>query len=311
MTRAERIARLCRQLVTAGRVRRADCNQSVGGRQADEDLELIKRVWDLSPVGEGRNTEWVLAPSTVRAAGIVDRIALTLGRDLAAFLRETPLHGALDRAAEDPTKGLRRYRNVERKFYFLSEPAREYAGQDEVLWEVLDALLRDRLLKVSYAGSCYPRFHALSLVIYRRALYLFGVAEAEEVVLAVDRIEFAEALDEAVDYPSSWDPAEHFRGAFGIAPTGVPEWVVLRFDEKGARYVRERSFHSTQHLADLPDGGVELRFKASGLELPRFVLEWGPRCRVIEPEWLREEVRRQLAAALRQYEQPSATEGCS
>ncbi len=71
--------------------------------------------------------------------------------------------------------------------------------------------------------------------------------------------------------------------------------------QRGARYVRERTFHPTQQLHDLPDGGVELRFKAAGLELPRFVLEWGPRVEVIEPAWLREDVINQLRTALARY----------
>ncbi len=300
--RPERIARMCRLLVERGRIRRADILREVGKRQADKDLRLLRRVWDLAPVGDGRNTEWILDPVDARSGDIVDRIALVLGRELGSFLRDTPFAGALDRLGSDPGKGLRRYHHLNRKFTYVSEPARNYAARQEVIWEILEALLGERALDLCYNGRDRHDLQALTLAVYRRALYLVVRDQEERVtVLAVDRIESADTRESDRPYPASWDPRVHFAGAFGIAPDRKPEWIVLRFDQRGARYVRERTFHPTQQLHDLPDGGVELRFKAAGLELPRFVLEWGPRVEVIEPAWLREDVINQLRTALARY----------
>lgn len=76
--------------------------------------------------------------------GILDRISLQLGRDVASFLQGTALHERLARvdndARREPTPRLAAH--VDRKFRHLAEPARSYAGRSEVLDGVLDALLR-------------------------------------------------------------------------------------------------------------------------------------------------------------------------
>lgn len=65
--------------------------------------------------------------------------------------------------------------------------------------------------------------------------------------------------------------------------------VAVQFDEYQARYIRERVWHPQQKPPqELDDGGLILRFPASGLgEIARWIMGYGSHARVLEPPELR------------------------
>lgn len=64
--------------------------------------------------------------------------------------------------------------------------------------------------------------------------------------------------------------------------------VVWRFTDKAADRAAEWRFHPTQTNLRLPDGRLEVRFKASGwLEMAWHLLWWGDAVEVVSPEQLR------------------------
>jgi proteasome accessory factor B len=72
--------------------------------------------------------------------------------------------------------------------------------------------------------------------------------------------------------------------SFGVH-SGQGEFeVVVRFSELVADYIREKKWHASQQLHELPDGGVELRLKLSSLvEVQRWILGWGGQATVLSP----------------------------
>ena len=82
--------------------------------------------------------------------------------------------------------------------------------------------------------------------------------------------------------------------------------VVLHFDAYQARYIRERTLHSSQQTEDQPDGSLVVRLKTGGLaELQRRVLSYGRHVKVLEPQNIAEAVAEELRAALQLYEHSS------
>lgn len=68
--------------------------------------------------------------------------------------------------------------------------------------------------------------------------------------------------------------------------------MVVRFTEAVADYIREKKWHPSQLLKELPDGGVELRMSLSSLvEVQRWILSWGGDATVLEPATLRKQLR--------------------
>jgi predicted DNA-binding transcriptional regulator YafY len=76
------------------------------------------------------------------------------------------------------------------------------------------------------------------------------------------------------------EPFGHSLGAFD----GVPERVEIDFGPSVAPYVRERQWHPSQALSDLPDGGVRLGLDVCvDWTLQAWVMGFGPQARVVAP----------------------------
>ncbi len=105
-------------------------------------------------------------------------------------------------------------------------------------------------------------------------------------------------LTETFVRPADFDADEHFRTAFGIV-AGVNVCAArLRFSPKVAQLIRERRWHATQVLEDLPGGEVRLRMTCSlGEELLAWLLSWGRDVHVEEPAELANRVRAEHLAA--------------
>ncbi len=99
--------------------------------------------------------------------------------------------------------------------------------------------------------------------------------------------------------PAGFSMDERLRDSFGVHSAEGSYAVVLRFSPRVADYIREKRWHPSQQLSDLPDGGVELRMRLSSLvEIQRWVLGWGGEVRVMQPPELVGEVRAAARAIL-------------
>ncbi len=312
--RSERVVALLLYLLERGSVTKAEVARRFGvtPRTALQDLQLLAaQVPELHPSGKGRVARWVLDPTThLHNLGILDRISLLLGRDLAWFLEGTGLHGGLERAGSDAGAVVRWQadRNLPRKFRALHEPARHYLDQTETIDDLLDALIRERWVEVRYGfddddavwkGPTRP----LTLTVYRRALYLLASVDDDSEVRRYSVSKIHEVrLGEHFEYPRRWDPDAELAGSFGIHGGGRHGRVVIEFAPEVAHYIHARTWAEGQRLVDQPDGGVHLWMESGGMELIRWVLEWGDKARVIEPDWLVAAVVEELQGALSQYD---------
>jgi hypothetical protein len=91
--------------------------------------------------------------------------------------------------------------------------------------------------------------------------------------------------------PPDLDPAKWAASAFTLHPGGRATRHVLRFAPDVAAYIRERTWHPSQTLRDLPDGGVELRFTcAESHEVTSWVAAWREWVEVRAPGKLKSEL---------------------
>lgn len=105
------------------------------------------------------------------------------------------------------------------------------------------------------------------------------------------RIRKLEELKDHFELAPDFNPST-FRQTMLRAEAGQKVYyIALKFDEYQSRYIRERNYHPSEQKEEQPDGGLILRFPASGLaEVCRFTLGFGAHCEALEPKELREMV---------------------
>lgn len=126
----------------------------------------------------------------------------------------------------------------------------------------------------------------------RGALRTFSLARMQ--ALAVTERRFVR--------PAEFSAEKFFCKAFG-AFVGTGDYhVVVRFTAAIADQIRERFWHESQEVRDLPGGVVEFSVQLGGLdEIVRWLLGWGGDAEVVSPPELRELVRAKAEAIARRY----------
>jgi predicted DNA-binding transcriptional regulator YafY len=109
------------------------------------------------------------------------------------------------------------------------------------------------------------------------------------------------------DVPADFDSEHYLEGAWRIL-RGDLVTVRVVFARALAPYIRERVWHPSQKLRDLPDGRVEMTLAvADTLEVRRWILGYGVQAEAVAPEGLREALRveaKQVAAMLQPQRRP-------
>jgi predicted DNA-binding transcriptional regulator YafY len=131
---------------------------------------------------------------------------------------------------------------------------------------------------------------------YVRSWQLIAYCELRKDIqmFKVDRIQEATLLDERYSIPADFDVDEYMGSSWGAmrGGSGVPVDVVLRFGSEAGQWVSEEYWHPSQEAEELPDGRVlfKLRIAAITPEFVNWVLYYGSRVEVLEPDELRERV---------------------
>jgi predicted DNA-binding transcriptional regulator YafY len=113
----------------------------------------------------------------------------------------------------------------------------------------------------------------------------------------LDRMSAVRAEDGVAAPPADFDLQAFASQSFGIYQDEIED-VVLRVTPGGAAEARAWRWHPTQAVEDLPDGGVEVRFRASGMrELAWHLFSWGDQVQIVAPARLKSVMAAELAAA--------------
>jgi predicted DNA-binding transcriptional regulator YafY len=108
----------------------------------------------------------------------------------------------------------------------------------------------------------------------------------------------------AFERPQKFSLEKRLRDSFGVVSGEGAHNVVIRFNELVADYIREKRWHPSQQLVELPDGSVELRLNLSSLtEIHRWILSWGGGAEAMSPLELKESIRKAARSILNQAPQ--------
>ena len=183
---------------------------------------------------------------------------------------------------------------------------------EPALLRALDAAIRGRRrLAIRYYSASRDAETAREVDPYHLATvdgraYLVArcALRAEVRMFVPSRIRAAEPTGATFEPPGDFRIDEYLARSFAVM-RGADEEVYrvrLRFTGEAVRYVRERTWHSSQTLEDTPDGGLILGLTVGHLrEVERFVLSWGSSVEAIGPPELRERLGRVLSVAAGYY----------
>jgi predicted DNA-binding transcriptional regulator YafY len=234
----------------------------------------------------------------LRGSALFEEIDLAVNKLLA--LAQRPGRG--------PNAGIADAR-LEERFLYLPFAPKDYAEKTEELDDLFQAVSDLRPLTLSYRSAGKDQeeritIHPYAMVLHKDSIYCVGhhTERGEVRTFLLDRMRDTQAaVTERFELPTDFHIDDYFQGEFGIWKSTDRYRVIIDFDGHAAEYVRMRRIHPTQKLAATASG-VRLSMTVGNLtQLTSWILEWGPRARVVEPPELVEKVKAELEAALKAY----------
>lgn len=181
----------------------------------------------------------------------------------------------------------------------------------DVLEVLARAIRHDQTLRMAYRalGRDKAREYTIDPYVLRWARGAWYLAARDHrsghvPLFNVTRIRRAEPTGRTFDYDlADFDSKKYFAHTFGTHETSQPFQVAIEFSGWAAKLVRERHWHRSQKLNDLPAGRLRFEVVVSHLDdIWPWVLSWGAEAKVLKPKELVEVVAEQATAAARLYE---------
>jgi len=244
-----------------------------------------------------------------------EAIALYLGRRLLEPLAGTLFWEAAQRAFRKIRASLGRdaLKYVERfggMFHQTLVGVSDYSKKADMIDQLMIGIEDRRAVFVTYQSlqatepvtyDIYP----YGFTYHRGSLYLVGQAPRHDAVRhwKIDRMDDAEVTTVHFNRPRDFDLQGHLANSFGVFQGHDTLHVRVRFHRQVARYVQESSWHASQQLTEQKDGSLIAEFDLSGgEEIKRWILSFGKRAEVLEPQSLREEIFQELTALCARYD---------
>jgi predicted DNA-binding transcriptional regulator YafY len=233
-------------------------------------------------------------------------LALLVAQRALQQYRGTPFHHQLEVAFEKLTAGLRdrisfspadELRTVSFKNIGLGKTdvavfntlSRTVLQQEEVTFVYRkggDARKSPRRVRPYHLANRENLWYLVGFDLERQALRTFALPRISDV--AGTKVTFVRPLD--------FSPEKFFANALGVLGGAGDYRVIVRFSPAVAERIREREWHESQEIRDLPDGGVELQMRLGALtEVEQWILGWGAAAEVFAPEELRQNIRKTAA----------------
>ena len=253
-----------------------------GGLSAFEQAPTTGELIELTKAAQG-----------LRAAGEPGRAAAleSLERKLKSAMRST----TLNRLAPD-LEALVRAETI------AVQAGPRPSADEAMLAEIRQAILAGRPLGFIYSrpgAEARSRSVAPCGVMFGRANYLVAADRESGRIqtFRLDRMSAVRAEDGVAAPPADFDLQAFASQSFGIYQDEIED-VVLKVSPEGADEARAWRWHPTQSLEAQPDGGVVVRFRASGMrELAWHLFTWGEQVLIVAPERLKTVMAEALAAA--------------
>lgn len=146
------------------------------------------------------------------------------------------------------------------------------------------------------------RPYHLTCVDYQWYVLGHDVVRNEGRRFVLGRMQSLGVLNKTFKRPKSFSADKFLKGSFGIFSGDKPVEIQIWFDAFAARLVKERTWHHSQEIIQLPNDEVELKLTlTSTVEISRWILSWGDHAKAIAPAELAKGIQQTLQKTLAAY----------
>jgi len=244
---------------------------------------------------------------------LTELMALYFCGDMIKALQDTIFHDSLESLLKKikatlPPESAQYLKSVKKTFTVGRKHYKPYSKFKEIINRVTEAALKQKTLKMAYRAmgrkeETRRKVNPYRIWFFNGTFYLVGYCHLRKEVriFALDRIRMLSLTNESFTVPDEFNFDDMMKGSFG-AIKGKPEKVKIHFAKEAAGYVQERVWHASQKLTPQRDGSVVFEADvAVNEELKSWVLSWGPRAEVLQPEELIEAIHEDAVKTADRY----------
>jgi predicted DNA-binding transcriptional regulator YafY len=270
---------------------------------------------------EGHRMVWSLLDSHRHTLpiplSIAELTALYFGRSLAAVLKGTVFHDALESLFAKiksllPAEMLQHLDRAQESLTVAVAPTKAHAVYRGMIELVSQAIMQRRRLDMVYRAmhgltDTQRRVAPYRLLFFEGCFYILGYCGLRQDirVFALDRIRTLDLSAETFTPPQDLNIDEFLKSSFGVFQ-GPPTHIKIRFAKEIAGYITEKNWHPSQKVSVRPDGTVIFEVDVAGAEeIKHWVLKWGSKAEVLTPDSLRQEIRQEAEKMLLTYRKKS------
>jgi predicted DNA-binding transcriptional regulator YafY len=244
---------------------------------------------------------------------LTELMALYFSTDMLKAFKGTAFHDSLESLSQKikttlPPESMKYLKNVQQTLQVGIKPYKDYARFKEIINRVNEAALQKKSVEMVYYTMSRKKEGKRKVDPYRiwffnGTFYLIGYCHLrkEVRVFALDRIKMLHQKKESFEVAEDFDFEDFMRPSFGVYQ-GKPVKVKIWFSPDAAGYIKEKIWHDTQKIVPQKDGSIIFEAEVAGTEEIKFwVMSWGPKAMVIEPSFLRQEIKAEAEAMAEKY----------
>jgi len=252
---------------------------------------------------------------------ITEALSLYLARAFMAPLAGTTIGDAFEslvnRIEQTLSNAARKhFRNLQNLLLVLPAGQPDYSAKRDIVSAVDQAVREQKVLKITYHSPWRPEkyqteIHPYGIVFWQGDLYVVAYSKraAEIRIFKVTRILTAELTQKTFHKPPDFDLEDYFAPSLSVTRSGRKFEAVVEFTGPAAALALERRWHPSQRIIHRSDDRVVMKFVISdSIGLKQWIKTFGRHARLLEPDWLREELRCELLAMAALYEQPPTSD---
>jgi predicted DNA-binding transcriptional regulator YafY len=282
------------------------------------DLETIQEAgFPVYSEQSGKNSYWKLLETFKKEFPVpltaTELMALHMSRDLLTVLEGTVFHDSIETLfAKIKTllspQTLEYLENISGTIGMKFGACKNLAQCKDAVEAISEAVAKRNRISILYRAVStgredFRKVDPYQVSVMNGGFYLIGHCHLRDSIrtFAVDRIRNYLILDETYEIPKTFDIDDYLQSAFHIM-TGDPKRVKIVFDSGAAHVISERIWHPTQEIRDRNDGSVELTLSVPiNYEIISWILGFGSKARVLQPESLRKRIAEELQRAADNY----------